>query len=185
MTTWKIDGSHTSATFSVRHMMVTNVRGEFQKVSGTVEYDAAAPEKTSIDVTIDIASISTRDAQRDAHLKSADFFDAEKYPHMTFKSKSVKAKGAGELEVKGDLTIRGTTHEVTLDVEGPSGEHKDPWGGLRIGANASTKIKRSDFGLKWNAALETGGVLVGEEVKVQLDVELVKQTVAAKAEATA
>ena len=186
MTTWKIDSSHTSATFSVRHMMVTNVRGEFQKVSGTVQFDAAAPEKSAIDVVIEVASVSTRDAQRDTHLKSADFFDVENHPLMTFKSKSIKAKGAGHYALTGDLTIRGATHEVTLDVEGPSPEHKDPWGMTRIGASASTKIKRSDFGLKWNAALETGGVLVGDEVKIELDVELIKEAAAsASAGATA
>jgi polyisoprenoid-binding protein YceI len=174
MTTWKIDSSHTSATFSVRHMMITNVRGEFQKVSGTVQFDAAAPEKSQIDASIDVASISTREAQRDAHLKSADFFDVENHPQMTFKSKSIRSKGPAAYEVKGDLTIRGTTHEVTVDVEGPSPEHKDPWGGTRIGANATTKIKRGDFGLKWNTALEAGGVLVGEEVTIHLDVELTK-----------
>ena len=174
MTTWKIDSSHTSTTFSVRHMMVTNVRGEFQKVSGTVQFDAAAPEKSVTDAVIDVGSISTRDGQRDGHLKSADFFDVEHHPEMTFKSKSIRAKGPAAYEVKGDLTIRGTTHEVTLEVEGPTGEHKDPWGGTRIGANATTKIKRGDFGLKWNTALETGGVAVGEEVDINLDVELIK-----------
>jgi polyisoprenoid-binding protein YceI len=174
MMTWKIDSSHTSATFSVRHMMVTNVRGEFQTVAGTVELDLAAPEKSRIDATIDVASVNTREAQRDAHLKSADFFDVEHHPQMTFKSKAIRVTGPGSAEVKGDLTIRGTTHEVTLEVEGPSAEHKDPWGAMRVGATATTKIKRGDFGLKWNTALEAGGVLVGEEVKIQLDVELIK-----------
>lgn len=180
MTTWKIDSSHTSATFSVRHMMVTNARGEFQKVSGTVRFDRAAPEKSEIEAVIDVASISTRDAQRDAHLKSADFFDLENHPQITFKSKSIRATGPSAYAVTGELTLRGTTREVTLDVEGPSPELKDPWGGTRIGAGATTKIKRSDFGLKWNAALEAGGVLVGDEVTIHLDVQLVRAEPAEK-----
>ena len=173
-TKWTIDPSHSSVTFSVRHMMITNVRGEFQKLAGDVVFDPSRPEATKIDVKIDVASINTREAQRDTHLKSGDFFDAEKFPQITFVSKSVKAKG-GRAEVTGDLTIRGTTRPVTLEVEGPTPEHTDPWGGRRIGATARTKIKRSDFGMTWNNVLEAGGVLVGDEITIDIDVSLVRQ----------
>lgn len=172
-TTWTIDASHSSATFSVRHLMITNVKGEFQKLAGTVTYDPARPEATKIEAAIDVASINTREQQRDTHLRSADFFDAEKHPKMTFVSKRVAPTSDG-LRVTGDLTIRGTTREVVLEVEGPTPEQGDPWGNRRVGASAKTKIKRSDFGMTWNAALEAGGVVVGDEVKIELDVSLVK-----------
>ncbi len=172
---WVIDGSHSSAGFSVKHLMITNVRGEFQKVEGTVTYDPAKPEATTIEASADVASINTRDEKRDGHLKSPDFFDVEKFPTLTFKSKSVKVKGKEELSVTGDLTIHGVTKEVVLEVEGPSAPTSDPWGNTRIGATASTKIKREDFGLSWNAALEAGGVLVGSDVKITLDVSLIQQ----------
>lgn len=173
MTTWNIDASHSSVHFSVRHMMITNVHGEFQKLSGTVEYDADRPEATKVKATIDASSINTREEQRDAHLKGSDFFDVEHYPTIEFVSKSAKATSDG-LEIVGDLTIRGITREVTLAVEGPSAPHKDPWGNTRIGAVATTKIKRTDFNMVWNVALEAGGILVGEDVKVTLDVSLIK-----------
>jgi polyisoprenoid-binding protein YceI len=172
-TNWKLDASHSNASFTVRHMMVSNVRGEFQKLEGSVKGDLSKPETLVIEATIDVGSVNTREAQRDAHLRSADFFDVEKYPTITFVSKSARRRGE-DLEVTGDLTIRGTTREVILAVEGPTAEHKDPWGNVRIGAAASTKIKRSDFGMTWNAVLEAGGILVGDEIKIQLDVELVK-----------
>ena len=171
---WVIDASHSNASFTVKHLMITNVRGEFQKLEGTVSYDPAAPEATTIDATIEVASINTRDEKRDGHLKSADFLDAEKFPTITFKSKAVKAKGE-ELSVTGDLTIRGVTKEVVLEVEGPSAPTADPWGNSRVGATATTKIKRDDFGMVWNAALEAGGVLVGNDVKITIDVSLIKQ----------
>ncbi len=171
-TKWTIDPTHTSVTFGVRHMMVSTVRGEFQKVAGSVTWDPSRPEATQIEATLDVASINTREAQRDAHLRSADFFDAEKHPTIEFRSRGVKKKGDGELEVVGDLTIRGTTREVTLDVEGPTPEFKNPWGQTVIGASATTKIKRSDFGMTWNTALEAGGFLVGDEIKIQLDLQL-------------
>lgn len=171
--TYTIDPAHSTAQFVVRHLMITNVRGGFSKVQGKVVYDAGNPEASEIDATIDVATISTGDAQRDGHLKSADFFDAEKFPSITFQSKGARMAG-GELQVSGELTIRGITREVTLRVEGPTGESKDPWGNLRIGASAATKIKRSDFGLTWNAALETGGVAVGDELKIELEVSLIK-----------
>jgi len=171
--TWTIDASHSSATFTVRHMMVTNVRGEFQKLSGTATFDPARPENGKIEATIDVASINTRDEKRDAHLRSADFFDVEKHPSITFASRTIRRAKNG-LEVVGDLTIHGTKREVVLEVEGPTPEHKDPWGSVRVGASATTKIKRSEFGMTWNAALEAGGVLVGDEVKIHLELELIK-----------
>lgn len=172
--TYDLDASHSHAGFAVRHMMVSNVRGEFTKLEGSVGYDPAAPENTAINVKIDVASVNTREEKRDGHLRSADFFDAEHFPHMTFVSKQARRRGDG-LEVKGDLTIHGTTHEVTLEVEDITPEHADPWGKTRMGASARTKIRRSDFGMRWNAALEAGGVLVGDEVSIQLEVELVRR----------
>ena len=161
-TTYSIDTAHSTAHFVVRHMMITNVRGSFGKVSGTVRYDAENPAATSIDATIDATSINTNDPQRDAHLRSADFLDTDKFPIITFKSK----KFDGE-KLAGDLTIHGVTREVALTVDGPTSEEKDPWGNLRIGASAATKIKRSDFGLTWNAALETGGLLVSDKIEIE------------------
>lgn len=171
--TYEIDATHSSVHFSVRHMMLSNVRGEFTKVSGTIKFDRENPGNSSVEVVIDASSINTRDAQRDAHLKSADFLDVEKSPEMRFQSKQIEANSNGG-KVRGDLTIRGVTREVTLDVEGPTPEVKDPWGKQRIGASATAKLNRKDFGLTWNAALETGGVLVGEEVKITIDVEAVR-----------
>ena len=173
--TYQIDSSHSAAHFSVRHMMIANVRGEFTKVSGTIVYDPENPKNSSVEAVIDASSIATRDPQRDAHLRSADFLDAEKYPVLTFRSKSISGE-RGDWKVTGDLTIRGVTREITLEVEGPTPETRDPWGNLRIGATATGKINRKDFGLTWNTALETGGVLVGDEVKLTLDVEGVRQT---------
>jgi polyisoprenoid-binding protein YceI len=173
-TTWLVDGSHTNATFSVRHLMISNVRGEFQKVTGTVDFDPAKPEALSVQAEIEVASISTRDATRDTHLRSADFFDAENHPHIKFVSTSAR-RGDRGLEIVGDLTIRGTTRQVVLAVTGPTPEQTDPWGNVRLGAEASTTIKRSEFGMTWNSALETGGVLVGDEIKIHLDVELIRQ----------
>lgn len=173
-TTWEIDASHSSAAFKVRHMMVTNVRGEFTKLAGTVTFDPAKPEALVAKATIEVASIATRDEKRDAHLRSADFFDVEKYPTISFASTKVRRADKG-LEVTGDLTIHGTTREVVLHVDGPSPEHKDPWGNVKIGASAHTKIKRSDFQMTWNAALEAGGVLVGDEITIDIDLELARK----------
>jgi polyisoprenoid-binding protein YceI len=170
---WNIDGSHSTAEFSVRHLMITNVKGRFGTVAGTVDYDAEKPEASQIDVTIDATSIDTRDEKRDGHLRSPDFFDVEKSPAITFKSTSVKKTDDG-FAATGDLTIRGVTKPVTLEVEGPSEPNKDPWGNTRIGASATTKINRKDFGLNWNTALEAGGVLVGEQVKISIEVSLVQ-----------
>jgi len=172
--TYEIDSAHSGAHFSVRHLMISNVKGEFSKVTGTVVYDPTNVSATRIDATIDATTINTRDEQRDAHLRSADFFDTEKYPTLTFKSTQV-SKSKDKLRVTGDLTIHGVTREVTLDVDGPTAEVKDPWGNTRVGATASTKINRKDWGLNWNSALETGGVLVGEDVTITLDIEAVKK----------
>jgi polyisoprenoid-binding protein YceI len=174
MSTWTLDAGHSNASFAVRHLMISNVRGEFSKLSGEATYDPAHPEAAKLEVKIEVGSISTRDEKRDGHLRSADFFDAEKYPYITFKSKSVKRKGEA-LEVIGDLTIRDASREVTLKVDELTAEHPDPWGNKRVGATASTKIKRSDFGMSWNSALEAGGVVVGDEVTIHLDAEFIKK----------
>ncbi len=172
---WQIDPSHSRAHFSVRHMMVANVRGEFAKVSGTVRLDSSDVTRSVVEAAVDTASISTGDAQRDAHLKSPDFFDVEIYPAIQFRSTQIVQKGAGELAVTGDLTLHGVTRPVVLDVEMEDLELKDPWGNIKRGATATTKINRKDFGLAWNVVLETGGFVVGDEIKITLDVELVKQ----------
>jgi polyisoprenoid-binding protein YceI len=172
-TRWTLDPGHSAVGFSVRHLMITNVRGEFEKFHGEVTYDAAHPEATRIETTIDVASLNTREAKRDSDLRSALFFDVENHPTMTFVSKRARAAGDGNLEVTGDLTIRGITHEVTLSVTDISAA-QDMRGNSRIGATASTKVKRSDFGMTWNKALETGGVVVGDVVTITLEVSLVK-----------
>lgn len=171
---YTLDSDHSRVQFQVRYMMVSSVRGDFGKMTGKVILDEKDVTKSSVDVTIDANSITTRVANRDEHLRSADFFDTAKHPNLTFKSKSVKQAGAGKLKVKGDLTIRGVTKEVTLDVEGPSAEAKDPDGTPRRGALATTKINRKDFGLLWNQKLETGGVLVGDEVSIIIDAQMTK-----------
>jgi polyisoprenoid-binding protein YceI len=168
---WNIDPTHSTAEFSVRHLMITNVKGRFGALSGTVDYDAASPEASKINVTIDATSIDTRDEKRDGHLKSADFFDVEKFPTLTFVSKKV-TKDGDTLNAVGDLTMHGVTKEITLEVDTPSAPGKDPWGNTRIGSSAQAKINRKDWGLGWNAALETGGVLVGEQVKINIEVSL-------------
>ena len=174
-TTWEINPGHSAAQFSVRHLMVSNVRGEFGKVTGTVDIDDKDITKSTVDATIDASTVNTRDEKRDGHLKSPDFFDVAKFPTITFKSKKVAKAGAGKLKVTGDLTIHGVTKEVVLNVEGPSKEAKDPWGNIKSGAEATTKVNRKDFGLTWNKALETGGVVVGDEVSLTIDVELLKK----------
>jgi polyisoprenoid-binding protein YceI len=153
--------------------MVANVRGEFSGVTGAVVFDASAPANSRVEARIDATTIHSRDEQRDTHLKSADFLEVEKFPAITFVSKKI-AGADGEWKVTGDLTIRGVTKEVTLDVEGPAPEAKDPWGNVKSGATAETRINRKDFGLVWNVALETGGVLVADEVAITLELELVK-----------
>jgi len=174
-TTWEIDPVHTSVQFSVRHMTISNVRGEFTKVSGKVLSEGTDPGRVKIEATIDASTIDTRETKRDKHLKSADFLDVEHYPTITFKSKKVEPAASGKWKLSGDLTIRGVTKEVILDVEGPSEEVKDPKGNIRIGAHATATINRKDFGLKWNRLLEAGGVLVGDDVAITIDVEAIKQ----------
>jgi polyisoprenoid-binding protein YceI len=173
-TTWKIDPAHSAADFKVKHMMISNVKGSFTGLSGVLTEHPSDSTLSSIEASIPIATISTGDAQRDGHLKSADFFDAEKYPTLDFKSTKVVSKGEAEYDVTGDLTIHGVTKAVTFAVEGPSAPGKDPWGNTRIGLSATAKINRKDFGLGWNAALETGGFLVGEEISITLDVQFIK-----------
>jgi polyisoprenoid-binding protein YceI len=173
--TYTIDPAHSTAGFKVRHLMVANVRGEFSGVTGTVVYDAENPANSKLDATIDASTIHTRDEQRDGHLKSADFLDVEKFPTIRFVSKQAKKVDEGEWRVTGDLTIHGVTKEVVLEVEGPAPEAKDPWGNTRSGASATAKINRTDFGLVWNSALETGGVLVGEEVTISFEIELLRK----------
>ena len=172
--TYDIDPSHSAAHFSVRHLMISTVKGEFSKVAGTVVYDPSNLAASRIEATIDANSINTREAKRDAHLKSADFFDTAKYPTLTFKSKQFQRAG-NKVQIKGDLTMHGVTREVVLDVDGPTAEVKDPWGNVRLGASATTKVNRKDWGLGWNQALEAGGVAVGEEVTITLDIEAVRK----------
>jgi polyisoprenoid-binding protein YceI len=173
-TTWNIDPAHSAAEFKVKHMMIANVKGQFSKVSGVLVRDESDPANDRVEATIEAASIHTRAKLRDAHLKSADFFHVEKFPTLHFKSTGIKVVGEGELSLEGDLTIRGVTRKVHFAVEGPTPPAKDPWGNTRIAISASTKINRKDFGLTWNAALESGGILVGDEVTIALDVEFVK-----------
>ena len=172
--TWEIDPNHSSAHFSVKHMMVTNVRGEFSKVSGTLQLDEKDPARSSVEATIDATSVDTRNERRDGHLKSPDFFDVARYPTLTFKSRKV-VRAPGGFKVTGDLTLHGVTKEVVLDLEGDAQVAKDPWGNAKIGGTATTRINRKDFGLTWNKALETGGVLVGEDVAVSIDLEFLKK----------
>jgi polyisoprenoid-binding protein YceI len=173
MATYSIDNAHSDVAFSVRHMVFAKVRGHFNKWSATLAFDAADPSKSSVEVEIDAGSIDTREAQRDGHLKSPDFLDVEKFPKMTFKSKKVERAG-DKYKVTGALTIHGVTKDAVLDVE-ETGRGKDPWGNSRVGFAAKTTIVREDFGLKWNQVLETGGVLVGEKIEVEIEVEAVEK----------
>jgi polyisoprenoid-binding protein YceI len=172
MTTYTIDNSHSDVGFSIRHMVFAKVRGHFTKWTAELAFDEGNPSKSSVTATIDVGSIDTREEKRDGHLKSPDFFDVAKFPQMTFKSKKVEAAGSKRYKVTGDLTIRDVTRPVVLEVE-ELGAGKDPWGNERIAFNAKTSIERSDYGLKWNQALETGGVLVGEKVEIEIDVEVI------------
>jgi polyisoprenoid-binding protein YceI len=172
---WQIDPQHSSAQFSVRHLAISTVRGAFSKVTGTVALDDKDITKSTVDVTIDVTTVDTRESDRDKDLRSDRFFDVAHYPSMTFKSKKVEQVTPGKLKVTGDLTIRGTTKEVVLDVEGPTAPIKDPWGNQRAAALATTKVNRQDFGVKWNATLDNGGVVVSDDVSITIDVELVKK----------
>ena len=173
--TWELDGAHSNVQFSVRHMMVTNVRGRFATVTGTAEADEADLTRSKITATIDTASIDTGNAKRDEHLRNADFLDVAKFPKMTFTSTKIEKAGEGRWKVTGDLSLHGVTKAVVLDVEGPTPEVKDPWGNTKVGASATAKINRKDFGIEWNKALESGGLLVGEEVSITIDAEAQKK----------
>jgi polyisoprenoid-binding protein YceI len=178
-TQWQIDPAHSAAHFSVRHLMISNVRWEFTKLSGSVTLDPVNPSKSTVQVTIEAASVNTREPQRDEHLRSADFFDVANHPTLTFRSERVEAQGPENFKLTGDLTIRGVTRQVTFEVEGPTAPVKDPWGNTRAGVTASAKINRKDFGVAFNAMTETGGLVVGEEVKITIEAELVQQKPAA------
>ncbi len=171
---WKIDSGHSDVGFKVRHLMVSNVKGNFNKYTGIVDLDERDMTKSKVEVTIDVNSINTNESKRDEHLRGADFFDSAKYPTITFVSKKWSSTTNGALKVAGNLTIHGITREVVLNVEPFSQEIKDPWGNTRRGTSASANINRKDFGLTWNKTLEAGGVMVGDEVSIQLEVELVK-----------
>lgn len=173
--TWSIDPEHSNIGFKVRHLMVSNVKGSFDKYTATVDIDDKDITKSKVTVSIDTNSINTNVQKRDEHLRSADFFDVAKYPEMTFVSKKITKSGKDRLKVAGDLTLHGVTREVVLDVQGPSKEIKDPWGNIRKGAIATTKINRKDFGLTWNKALETGGVVVGDEITITLEIEMIRK----------
>ncbi|MGN6592366.1 MAG: YceI family protein [Terriglobales bacterium] len=173
VSTWNLDPAHSVAEFKIKHMMIANVRGEFGKLSGRLHLDEGDITRSMVEAVIEAASINTHEPQRDTHLKSADFFDVEKYPQLTFRSTRVERKGDG-LKVTGTLTIHGVSREVELAVEGPTAPAKDPWGGTRIGISASTKISRKDFGLTYNQVLEAGGLLVGDEVTIALEAQFVR-----------
>jgi polyisoprenoid-binding protein YceI len=174
VTTWNLDPAHSAAEFKVKHMMISNVKGKFSGLSGVLKLDETDYTHSVVEASVPVGTIATGDDQRDVHLKSADFFDAEKFPTMTFKSTNIDSTGGADYEVTGDLTIHGVTKSVILKVEDVSEPSKDPWGNHRIGLSGSTKINRKDFGLTYNSALETGGVLVGEEVTITLDLQFIK-----------
>jgi polyisoprenoid-binding protein YceI len=173
-TTWTIDASHSHLAFAVKHLMISTVRGQFSDVTGSATWNAEEPARSRVEVRIGTASIDTREPQRDAHLRSADFFDAERFPALTFVSRRVEGDLSGQFTLVGDLTIRDVTREVVLKGSA-EGVTNDPWGGERAGFSATGTINRRDFGLTWNQALEAGGVVVGDEVKLSIDVELLKQ----------
>ncbi len=170
--TWTIDASHSEVGFSVRHLGISKTRGRFGAFTGTLQVDAENPANSSVEVSIDATSVDTKDAGRDEHLRGADFFDVEQFPTLSFRSTAVRGAGS-DWTVEGELTIRGVTRPVVLDTE-LVGLEKDPWGNDRVGFAATTEVNREEFGLTWNAALETGGVLVGKTVKIHLDVEAIK-----------
>lgn len=176
--TWQIDPNHSAAQFAVRHLAISTVRGAFTKVNGTVQLDEKDISKSSVEVTIDAASVDTRVPNRDKDLRSDHFFDVEKYPTITFKSTKVEQSEPGKLKVTGDLTIHGVTKQVVLDVEGPTAAVKDPWGNQRAAANATTKINRQDYGVKWNATMDGGGLVVGDDVAITIDVEMTQKPAA-------
>lgn len=172
---WTFDPAHSTVGFTVRHLMVTRIHGRFQKWSGTLEIDEEDITRSRVAVTIDTRSVDTREENRDAHLRSADFFNTEKYPRMTFVSTSITKKSATEVAVTGELSVNGHTRSIVLDVE-TTDQVKDPWGGTRQGFAAKAAISRRDFGLTWNTVLEAGGVLVADKVEIELDVQAIKAT---------
>jgi polyisoprenoid-binding protein YceI len=174
LTRWKIDPAHSEIGFAAKHMMISTVRGRFSDISGYIDFNEDDPTSSKIEVEIGVGSVDTRQEPRDNHLRSADFFDAENHPQMKFVSTKVEHGKGDSYKVTGDLTIRGTTKPVTLDATF-EGVHPDPWGGTRAGFTASGKINRHDFGLNWNATIEAGGVVVGPEIKIQLDIQAVKE----------
>lgn len=178
-TEWQLDPAHSAAHFSVRHLMISNVRGEFTKLTGSAVLDPSDLTKSKVDVTIEAASVNTREPDRDTHLRSADFLDVAKYPVLTFRSKRIESLEPEFFKVIGDLTIHGVTKDVALDIEGPTPSVKDPWGNTRVGITGTTKINRKDFGLTWNALVEGGGVMVGDEVKISIEAELIQKAPAA------
>jgi polyisoprenoid-binding protein YceI len=175
---WQIDPQHSSAQFAVRHLGLSTVRGAFSKLSGTLVLDEQDITKSSVEVSIDVNTVDTREPDRDKDLRSERFFDVAHFPTMTFKSKKVEQVAPGKLKVTGDLTIRGTTKEVVLDVDGPTVPVKDPWGNQRVAVTATTKVNRQDFGVKWNAKLDSGGVVVGDDVNITIDAELIQKAAA-------
>src|SRR6202163_3927063 len=176
--TWQIDPAHSAAQFSVRHLAISTVRGAFSKVTGTVIYDDKDVSKSTVNVTIDVSTVDTREPARDKDLRSDHFFDVDHFPTITFKSTRVEQVSPGKLRVTGDLTIRGNTKQVVLDVDGPTAPVKDPWGNQRAAVNATTKINRQDYGVKWNATMDNGGVVVGDEVSINIDAEMVQKSAA-------
>ena len=172
---WEFDAAHTGVHFKVRHLMVSHVRGDFEKFTGKIVYDESDVTKSTADITIEAASINTRVAKRDEHLRSPDFLDVAKFPTITYKSKKVEKAGDGKLKMTGDLTIKGVTKEVVLDIEGPAPAIKDMQGNTRVGGSATTKINRKDFGLTWQKMLEAGGVAVGDEVEIAIDLEIFRK----------
>jgi polyisoprenoid-binding protein YceI len=172
---WTIDQDHSNVGFKVKHLMVSNVKGEFRSFNGTLEIDDKDVTKSKVAVNIETPSITTGVTKRDDHLKSPDFFDVVKFPAMTFVSTRVQKAGDDRLKVYGDLSLHGVTREVVLDVEGPTKAYKDPWGNIKRGASATTRINRKDFGLAWNKAIESGGVVVGDEVTISLEVEMLQK----------
>jgi polyisoprenoid-binding protein YceI len=181
---WRIDPSHTEISFSVKHMMITTVRGRFTSFQGTLTVDDEAPENSHAEGSVDLSSVDTREVQRDEHLRSADFFDVANHPQMTFVSTRIERNGRNRYKVYGDLQIHGVTREVIFDVQ-EAGRVQDPWGKQRIGFTATTKLNRRDFGLTWNVALEAGGWLVGEEVRVEIEVQAVEKEAQPEIEAVA
>jgi len=174
VSTWSLDPAHSRVHFKVRHMMLANVRGEFRELRADLHLDEADITRSSVSVDIDASSIETRNIQRDDHLRSADFLDAARYPTIFFRSTRIQRMPNGGIQIAGELTIRGIALVVNLDVDNVSPAMKDPWGNFRMAASASTSINRKDFGLTWNAALETGGVLVGDEVSIELELEFLR-----------